>query len=215
MSSSKVAIVDYGVGNLLSVERALRSSSVTAFVSSNLDELEDSSHIVLPGVGAFGRAMSLLRERHLDTFLKSYERTGRPLLGICLGMQLLFQTSEEFGQWEGLGFIDGRVVPIDGGQLGSGEVKVPHVGWSLIEPQGEARLLRSSQDKSVNARPSFYFVHSFRALPSETAVTKGICRYGKIEIPAIVERGNVYGCQFHPEKSGPLGLELLRNFCAL
>lgn len=215
MSSPRVAIVDYGVGNLLSVERAVRSNLATTFVSASPDELEDSSHLILPGVGAFGRAMSLLRQRDLDTFLRSYVKTGRPLLGICLGMQLLFQTSEEFGQWKGLGFIDGSVLPIEAGQHGSIEVKVPHVGWSCIESQGEGGLLKGSLDKSVNARPSFYFVHSFRALPSETGVTKAICRYGEIEIPAIVERGNINGCQFHPEKSGPLGLELLRNFCGL
>ena len=156
-----------------------------------------------------------MRERHLDTFLKSCERIERLLLGICLGMQLLFQTSEEFGHWEGLGFIHGRALPINGGQLGSGEVKVPNVGWSLIEPQGEARLSRSSLDKFVNARPSFYFVHSFRAFPSEMGVSKAVYRHGKIEIPAIVERGNAYGCQGHPEKSSPFGIELLRNFCAL
>lgn len=215
MSKPRVAIIDYGVGNLLSVERALRRNSVTTFVSADPDELADSSHIVLPGVGAFGRAMSLLKERGLDTFLKSYVETGKPLLGICLGMQLLFQGSEELGCWDGLGFLKGKVVPIEAGHFGPSEVKVPHVGWTTIEPRVECRLLQSFVNEHKDRRLSFYFLHSYRAVPSFSNVTKAVCLYGHIEIVAIVEKDNIYGCQFHPEKSGPRGLELLRNFCAL
>ena len=196
-----VGIIDYGVGNLFSLRSSFAAIGVEAFVSGDAKELAKADRLVLPGVGAFGDAAEKLRQSGLDSFVKEQAASGKPLLGICLGMQLLFEKSYEYGEHEGLGLLKGRVVGM-AGRLPA-ELKIPHMGWNALQLTKPAKLL---QDGSY-----VYFVHSFYAencADSLAAVTD----YG-IPITAAVEQGNIFGCQFHPEKSGTVGLEILKTFC--
>ncbi len=198
-----VGIIDYGVGNLFSLGSSFAAIGVEAFVSGDPEALAKADRLVLPGVGAFGDAAEKLRQSGLEAFVKEQAAAGKPLLGICLGMQLLFEKSFEYGEHEGLGLLSGQVVPM-AGKLPQ-ELKIPHMGWNALRLTKPSRLL---EDGSY-----VYFVHSFYAencADSLCAVTD----YG-IPITAAVERGNVFGCQFHPEKSGEVGLEILKRFCEL
>jgi len=199
-----VGIIDYGVGNLFSLCSSFKAIGVEAFVSGKAEELAGADRLVLPGVGAFEDAAKKLRASGLDAFVKEQAAAGKPLLGICLGMQMLFEKSFEYGEHEGLGLLKGQVVPM-AGKL-PGELKIPHMGWNALEVK-QGKLLQAVDGQFV------YFVHSFFAdgcADSLAAVTE----YG-IPITAAVEQGNIFGCQFHPEKSGNVGLSILRKFCAL
>ena len=199
-----VGIIDYGVGNLFSLRSSCKAIGQEAFVSGDPAELEKASHLVLPGVGAFGDAAQKLRDAGMADFVRSQAAEGKPLLGICLGMQLLFEESYEYGRHPGLGLLQGRVVPMEGKLPPS--LKIPHMGWNALEVR-RGRLLEGLDGQHV------YFVHSYFAdgcADSLAAVTG----YG-IPITAAVEQGNVFGCQFHPEKSGNVGLEILRRFCRI
>lgn len=199
-----VGIIDYGVGNLFSLRSSCKAIGQEAFVSGDPAELEKASHLVLPGVGAFGDAAQKLRDAGMADFVRSQAAEGKPLLGICLGMQLLFEESYEYGRHPGLGLLQGRVVPMEGKLPPS--LKIPHMGWNALEVR-RGRLLEGLDGQHV------YFVHSYFAdgcADSLAAVTE----YG-IPITAAVEQGNVFGCQFHPEKSGGVGLSILRRFCEL
>ncbi len=203
-------VVDYGVGNVHSVLKALAHEGGDARLSCDPDEIAAAERLVLPGVGAFGDGMRELRKRELIDPIRAFHRTGRPLLGICLGMQLLLGESTEFGLHEGLGIIPGRVerIPVSDGW------KVPHVGWNRLVPppaapsRWEGTLLAGH----LSASPMVYFVHSFHARPDDPSDVLACVSYGDQALSAAVQRGNATGFQFHPEKSGPLGLELIHRF---
>ena len=199
-----VGIIDYGVGNLFSLRSSFRAIGEAAFVSSNPAELEKADRLVLPGVGAFEDAASKLRASGLDGFVRQQAAAGKPLLGICLGMQMLFEKSYESGEHEGLGLLKGQVVPM-AGRIDPA-LKIPHMGWNALEVK-QGRLLAEVDGQHV------YFVHSFYAEGCEASLA-AVTEYG-IPITAAVEQGNIFGCQFHPEKSGHVGLSILRKFCSL
>lgn len=198
-----IAIIDYGMGNLHSVGKALERLGCETVVTSSPEEILAADGAVLPGVGAFGDAMRNLRETGLDATVKQFAALGKPLLGICLGMQLLFDESEEHGRHEGLGLLPGRVVRF------KGDYKVPHMGWNeLVFTQDSNPLFEGLEPGYV------YFVHSYHALPEKREDLLATTDYHR-PVTAIVGRGSLYGMQFHPEKSGELGMALLRNFTRL
>ncbi len=199
-----VGIIDYGVGNLFSLCSSFRAIGQEAFVSGDPKELETADRLVLPGVGAFEDAAKKLRASGLDGFVKEQAASGKPLLGICLGMQMLFEKSYEYGEHEGLGLLKGSVVAMEGRIPGG--LKIPHMGWNALQVTG-GKLLKAMDGEYV------YFVHSFYASGCEDSVA-AVTDYG-IPITAAVEQGNIFGCQFHPEKSGNVGLSILRRFCEL
>ena len=198
-----VGIIDYGVGNLFSLRSSFAAIGVEAFVSGDAAELANADRLILPGVGAFGDAARKLRDSGLDTFVKEQAASGKPLMGICLGMQLLFEKSYEYGEHEGLGLLRGQVVGMNG-RLPA-DLKIPHMGWNALQLTKPAKLL---EDGSY-----VYFVHSFYAENCEASLA-AVTDYG-IPITAAVESRNIFGCQFHPEKSGNVGLEILRKFCTV
>ena len=199
-----VGIIDYGVGNLFSLCSSFKAIGVDVFVSGDAAELAKADRLVLPGVGAFEDAAKKLRASGLDGFVKDQAAAGKPLLGICLGMQMLFEKSFEYGEHEGLGLLRGQVVPM-AGKLPQ-ELKIPHMGWNALEVK-QGKLLKEAEGQYV------YFVHSFYAENCEDSLA-AVTEYG-IPITAAVEKDNIFGCQFHPEKSGNVGLSILRRFCQL
>ena len=202
-----IAIVDYGVGNLFSLKSSLAAIGAETVVTGDADALRRADKILLPGVGAFGDAADKLRESGLDKVVIEQAKAGKPLLGICLGMQLLFDRGFEYGEHEGLGLIPGSVRPI--ADVIPAELKIPHIGWNALHlVQGGGPLLRYTKEGDC-----VYFVHSFYAAECDEAVI-ATAEYGA-ELTAAVQRENVFGCQFHPEKSGPVGLNILRAFSEL
>ena len=201
-----IAVIDYGVGNLFSLCRSLEAIGQKPVVTGDPDLLRQADRLLLPGVGAFADAADKLRQSGLDKIIMEEAAKGKPIMGICLGMQLLFEESLEFGHWKGLGLIPGKVVPMEG-RLPA-ELKIPHIGWNELHfPAGERHPLLASAKEG----DCVYFVHSFYADECDEAVIART-EYGR-EITAAVAKGNVMGCQFHPEKSGPVGLNILRTFC--
>ena len=198
-----VAIVDYGVGNLFSLKCSLAAIGADVTVTADPAVLASADQILLPGVGAFGDAAAKLRIGGLDQVLIKLAKQGKPLLGICLGMQLLFEKSYEYGEHQGLGLIKGSVVGMEG-KLPA-DLKTPHIGWNALRIQKESPLL-----KNVKEGDCVYFVHSFYAEDCDEAVI-ATAEYGR-EMTAAVGYKNVFGCQFHPEKSGSVGLSILRAF---
>ena len=199
-----IGIIDYGVGNLFSLQASCKAIGQDVFVSGDGAELQKADRLILPGVGAFPDAAKKLNDTGMADFVRKQAAKGTPLLGICLGMQLLFEESLEYGRHPGLGLLKGRVVPMEG-RLPKG-LKIPHMGWNALNVTG-GRLLEGLDGQYV------YFVHSFfgeNCADSLSAWTD----YG-IPITAAVERGNLFGCQFHPEKSGSLGLSILRRFAEI
>lgn len=207
-----VAIVDYGVGNLLSVSRAFEHCSARVRVTSNASEILASSRVVLPGVGAFADGIAALRAKGLDSVVQRVAAAGTPLLGICLGMQMLMDTSEEFGETAGLGLIPGRVVQIPAVTAEGYPHKIPHVGWNELTLPAHRASWSDGLLDGVEPGEAVYFVHSFMAQPVSPQHRLADCRYGGIPISAALCRSNVLGCQFHPEKSGDVGLRILTNF---
>ena len=210
----RVTIVDYGVGNLFSVRGALEYCDAQPQFSSSPQAIENADRLLLPGVGAFADSMADMRDCNLVEPVLRFAETGRPLLGICLGMQMLMEESEEFGLHEGLGLVKGRVVPIPPNGADGKPHRIPHVGWSELYPSHpggwDGTLL-----KDLCVGDSVYFVHSFMAVPERPHDRVGDCDYHGQKICAVVHRDNVFGCQFHPEKSGEVGIQILRNFIAL
>ncbi len=202
-----VAIIDYGVGNLFSLKSSLSFINVDAVVTSDPEVIKKASHIILPGVGAFPDAAAKLRATGLVDFIKDEVAGGKPLLGICLGMQMLCSKSYEYGICDGLDFVPGEVVDMTP-ELPEG-LKVPHIGWNALKFKGK----KSEIYKYVNEGDCVYFVHSFYAKADDKCIS-ATTEYG-IELTASIENGNVYGTQFHPEKSGKVGLEILRAFCEI
>lgn len=199
-----IAIIDYGVGNLFSLRSSLRMIGAEAEVTSEPAVLAEADRLILPGVGAFGDAMKKLRDSGLDRVILEEAGKGKPVMGICLGMQMLFEKSYEYGEHEGLGLLRGSVIPMEG-RIPS-ELKIPHIGWNALRLTRKSRGLRYVQEGEC-----VYFVHSFYATDCEDSLI-ATAEYGA-ELTAAVEKDNVFGCQFHPEKSGDVGLRILRGFC--
>ena len=199
-----VAIVDYGVGNLFSLRCSLNAIGADVVVTGDADVIRSADRVILPGVGAFRDAAQKLRDSGLDTVLKDVVKNGKPLLGICLGMQMLFEKSYEFGEYEGLGLIKGSVRPIADVILES--LKIPQIGWNALDFKRESDLFCNIKNGDY-----VYFVHSYYAAECDDAVI-ATCDYGA-PLTAAVQKGSVYGGQFQPEKSGEVGLAILRAFC--
>ena len=202
----KVAIIDYSIGNVQSIFNALSCDDIKIAITSDKNQILDSDAVILPGVGAFKRAMQELKKRDLPNILSDFIRTGRPVLGICLGMQLLMETSQEFGTSNGLGLIDGKVVKFSENT----EAKLPHVSWNSLtkgSTDWESGLL-----DGISEEDDFYFVHSFICQPNDSENTIAYSSYGGQKFCAVIQKDNIYGCQFHPEKSSKMGLKILNNF---
>lgn len=195
-----IGIIDYGRGNLGSVEKAFSNLGYETLISSKIEELRTCQGYVLPGVGAFAHGMEALEALGLDVFLREVVKEQKPLLGICLGMQLFFSEGEENGLTKGLNLLNGRVVKLET------EYKIPHMGWNNLENIKESPLT-----EGLNSEDSFYFVHSYKVVPSSKENILAQVNYGE-GIPAIIGEGNLYGIQFHPEKSSLKGLSILNNF---
>ena len=199
-----IAIIDYGVGNLFSLCSSIRKIGMEAVVTADPVVIEGADRVILPGVGAFGDAVRKLRATGLDQLLQKLAAEGKPIMGICLGMQMLFEKSYEYGEHEGLGLLKGNVVAMEG-RIPAG-LKIPHIGWNALHIRRDSKLLRY-----IDNEDCVYFVHSYYATDCEESVI-ATAEYGT-ELTAAVEQGNVMGCQFHPEKSGEVGLNILRAFC--
>ena len=209
---STTAIIDYGVGNLFSLCSSLRSIGADAVVTPDEAVIRAADRIILPGVGAFADAAAKLRATGLDRVLIEEAANGKPIMGICLGMQMLFDESHEYGVHKGLGLIPGRVIPM-AGYIPEG-LKIPHIGWNPLILKGEKHPLL----RYIHEGDCVYFVHSYFAtdtvLADGTSSVIATAEYGR-ELTAAVARDNVMGCQFHPEKSGPVGLAILKAFCEM
>jgi imidazole glycerol-phosphate synthase subunit HisH len=201
--SARIAILDYGMGNLRSAEKALEHVGVTATISRDPETVRAADGVILPGVGAMPRAMERIRELGLEELIAERRESGVPILGICLGLQLLFDSTTEFGGSDGLGLLEGPVAELDAEGL-----KVPHIGWSPVNWERESRLT-----EGLPSGTPFYFVHSFAPQPS-AADLLGSAEYGA-RFACAAQRDNVYGVQFHPEKSSSAGLRLLSNFAGI
>ena len=215
MNKCDVVVVDYGMGNLFSVRRALEHCGAVVAMSSDADEILSSPRVILPGVGAFSDAMSQICRMKLNDVLQKIALSGTPLMGICLGMQLLFDQSEEHGVSEGLGLISGRVSKIPNKTTNNKSQKIPQIGWnSLVFAEGQKNWDNSIL-QDLKERDAVYFLHSFMASPEHKSDRIADCFYGGHKISAVVGRKNVMGCQFHPEKSGEVGLSVLRRFLSI
>lgn len=201
-----IAIVDYGVGNLFSLKSSFTAIGEEVRITGDEQVIAAADRIILPGVGAFGDAADKLRATGLDRVVKEQAQKGKPLMGICLGMQLLFDKSFEYGEHEGLGLIHGNVVSMEG--MIDSKLKIPHIGWNGLHLRQKSPLTAD-----VNENDCVYFVHSFHAVDCEESIV-ATTEYGR-EITAIVRSNNVMGCQFHPEKSGNVGLKILKAFCKI
>jgi glutamine amidotransferase len=212
MKSSEVTVIDYGMGNLLSVRRAIEHCGAQVSLTSDPSVLAHARKIVLPGVGAFSSGMFALRQRGLDVAIRQAVARGVPLFGICLGMQMLLEKSEEFGVTEGLGLIPGRVVAIPKEGADGSPLKIPHIGWNELCLSAGRRNWSDFPLRPVDPGTPMYFVHSFMADHVDPSHRVADCIYGGKAICAAIARGIVFGCQFHPEKSGEAGLRILRDF---
>ena len=201
-----VAIVDYGVGNLYSLTSSFRAIGITAVATGDKKVIESAEKIILPGVGAFGDAAEKLRSTGLDKVVIEQAKLGKPVMGICLGMQLLFDKSFEYGVHDGLGLIKGEIRPIK--EVIPDGLKIPHIGWNALSFKKNSPIFKYLKDGDF-----VYFVHSFYGENCTDSVI-ATAEYGA-ELTAAVQSGNVYGCQFHPEKSGEVGLNILRAFCEI
>jgi glutamine amidotransferase len=205
-----VTVVDYGRGNLLSVARAFEHCGAKVALVDEPSRVAAAERLVLPGVGAFGDAMGELARRGLDAAIRAFAATGRPFLGICLGMQLMLDESEEFGTHDGLGLIPGAVTAVPAAGADGRLHRVPHIGWNALRPANggwDGTVLGG-----VAPGSSVYFVHSFAANPQSDSDRLADCDYDGVRIAAAIRRGAWTGCQFHPEKSGPVGLRIIENF---
>jgi len=199
-----IAIVDYEMGNLRSAQKACEHEGLEAVVTNDPAVIREADGVILPGVGAFRDCFKALEVRGFVPVLRDYAASGRPLLGVCIGMQLLFTISEEMGEWPGLGLIPGRIV-----RFPHSELKVPHMGWNSLEYPGGASACPLFD--GLPEAPYMYFVHSYYAVPDDPSVIAATSSYG-VSFTAAVQQGNIYGTQFHPEKSQALGLRVIANF---
>lgn len=200
-----VAIIDYNAGNLKSVEKALALLQEPSVVTRDFKEIERADKVILPGVGAFGDAMAQLKKFELDKIIREITQRGTPFLGICLGLQLLFEGSEESQGVEGLHILDGSVLRIPDKE----GLKIPHIGWNSLHLMNQGRLF-----SGIGENPYVYFVHSYYLKAAEEQIVKASTEYSAL-IHASVEKGNIFACQFHPEKSSTVGLQILKNFIGI
>ena len=198
-----LAIIDYGVGNLFSLKSSLKAVGVDAVVTNDPEEIKKADRLILPGVGAFGDAAKKLFDSGLCGVITEKVQNGTPIMGICLGMQLLFEKSYEYGEHQGLGFLKGKVIGMEN-TIPDG-LKIPHIGWNALKFTKQSPIF-----KYINEGDCVYFVHSFYAVDCEDSLI-ATTEYGK-DLTAAVGNGNIYGCQFHPEKSGSVGLKILKAF---
>lgn len=206
-----IAIIDYGVGNLFSLQSSLRYLGEDVEVTSDPDKIRKADRIILPGVGAYEDAAAKLRSSGMAEIVMEQAKTGKPLMGICLGMQLLLEKSYEYGEHEGLGLIKGTVVPIEGAAPKG--YKIPHIGWNALQLKRDESGRADKLFKYINDGDYVYFVHSYYATDCAASVIADT-EYGAT-LTAAVANGNVYGCQFHPEKSGDVGMRILKAFCEI
>ncbi|CAK8053596.1 imidazole glycerol phosphate synthase subunit HisH [Eupransor demetentiae] len=197
----EVTIVDYGAGNIANVMKALKAVGLSGRLSDQADEIAQAKALIIPGVGAFNKAMQALNSKNLVQPIRDFADSGRPVLGICLGMQLLFDESSEFGHTQGLGLVPGKVIELPA-QPG---YRVPQMGWNDNQVQQENPLTQDLKDEAT------YFVHSYYARTQPENLAASV-QFGQVEVPSVVVNKNVFGTQFHPEKSGSIGLQLLKNF---
>ena len=200
-----IAIIDYDAGNIKSVEKALQKLGQDVVITRDAEEILRADKVILPGVGAFGDAMANLKKYQLDDVIRQVVEKGTPFLGICLGLQLLFERSDESRGVDGLGILKGEICKIPE----NGEHKIPHMGWNSLHLQNEGRLFQGLEEDAY-----VYFVHSYYLKAEEEEIVKATTNYS-VEIHTSVEKGNVFACQFHPEKSSDVGLQVLKNFVEL
>lgn len=208
----QVTIIDYGVGNIFSINNALTFLGASAVLTDAPDRIKAADRLILPGVGAFKNGMKELRERNLIEPIMEFTTTGKPFLGICLGMQMMLDESEEFGNCPGLGLIPGKVLPILPIGADGRRHKIPHIGWSPLRKPEEKISWDNTVLQAIRPGTAAYFVHSFAVVPTDPGHRLADTVYNGLSLTAAIARDNIYGCQFHPEKSGPAGLEILRNF---
>lgn len=206
-----VGVVDYGIGNLLSVTRALVACGAEVELATTPQQVESVDRLVVPGVGAFADCVRALQDQGLTDCVRAYAQSGRPFLGICVGMQMLFEAGEEFGEHPGLGVIPGRVIHIAPRRADGQIRKTPHIGWNHLTPP-EGVSWQGTILKDVPQGGMAYFVHSYTASPADPSNRLADTDHDGFLVSAAVKHGNVYGTQFHPEKSGPLGLAIVRTF---
>ena len=199
-----IAIIDYGVGNLFSLKSSFNAIGYQTIVTGDKEVIKKADKLILPGVGAFGDASKKLKESGLDKVIKEQVALNKSLLGVCLGMQMLFEKSYEYGEHEGLGLLKGKVIPFDLPE----NYKIPHIGWNALTFNSQSPIL-----KYINQGDCVYFVHSYHAVACVDCLI-ATTEYG-MPVTALVGKGNVYGCQFHPEKSGEVGLKILKAFCEM
>jgi imidazole glycerol-phosphate synthase subunit HisH len=211
MTAPHVTVVDYGIGNLYSVQRACESCGATVELTSDCDAIANAARLILPGVGAFADGMAGLRERQLVGPLREFAASGRPLLGICLGMQLLADASEEFGVHEGLGLIHGRVVQIPPATIDGSAQHIPRVGWTSLDPVAES-VWADTPLRNTPAGACVYLVHSYHFVCDVPSEVLAVSEYGGHQLASAIRAHNVVGFQFHPERSGPEGLRILEAF---
>lgn len=208
----KVTVIDYGLSNLLSIKRGLEFLGIEPFITNDNKEILNAQKLILPGVGAFEDGMKGLKYFKLDEAIKKRVNEGIPLLGICLGMQMLFEESEENGVYEGFSFIPGRVELIPDRDINKNKQCVPHIGWEKIRPTNQRKTFDSILLDDKLIEKEMYFLHSYEGKVKDQKHLVAISEYGGRNICAVVENKNVFGCQFHPEKSGELGLQILKSF---
>lgn len=201
-----IAIIDYDAGNLRSVEKAFQTLGEECMITRAYSEIKHADRVILPGVGSFGMAMEQLKKYELDKVIQEVVDDGKPLLGICLGLQLLFDGSEESDGIEGLHLLDGRILRIPEKE----GLKIPHIGWNSLELKNQGRLF-GKFSKEKGKLPYVYFVHSYYLKAQDETIVKATTEYG-VQIHASVEKDNIFACQFHPEKSSAVGLQILKNF---
>lgn len=213
MTQKSITLVDYGMANLLNVARAFEHCGAAVRVVETQEDVLAAERLVVPGVGAFRDCLDELRRRGFDDALRRYVDSGRPMLGICVGMQALFDISEEFGEHQGLGILPGRVRAVPRQAVDGTAQRLPHIGWShLVEPETGRRWSGTLLEPFLGQRPAVYFVHSFEAEPLNPADRLADCIYGGHRVCAAIQRGNLMATQFHPERSGEIGLKVLRRF---
>lgn len=205
-----ITILDYKMGNLFSVKNAFLSFGVDTKISSEKSDINDSDALIIPGVGAFGEAIDNLRKLDLISPIIDFYESGRPLLGICLGLQLLFEESEEFGHYKGLGIVKGSVNKFQ--SFNDGKIKVPHMGWNKIHNEHSAETWNASPFRHISSEVFMYFVHSYFVTPQEKEVVLTSTEYAGTSFCSSIIFNNVFACQFHPEKSGKVGIEIFKNW---
>ncbi len=213
MLNKQVTLLDYGVANLLNVARAFEYCGAEVTIAESSSEAAAANRLVVPGVGAFEHALSEIRARGLDDTIREFARSGKPMFGICVGMQMLFDFSDEFGSHAGLGVLPGRVEAVPNMTVDREKQRVPHIGWNhLVPPEGDRSWDGTLLRAFAGQQPAFYFVHSFAAQPELQTDRLADCIYGGHRISAAVQRDNIVATQFHPERSGKVGLELVKEF---